>query len=155
MQGGRGRGAPLGIPQKAKSCFNGSQTCLLKLLVLPRVLCQVSCEEGEEYKRAYRAQLRALAEAEGRPGVMPELLFVYVRPGTADVLAKGPAKVRMEACREGRQNRVGLGGMAEQGRSGREGRSVEEGRRGQVWKGGQGLKGVREQGSWWRVGVKE
>ena len=54
---------------------------------------QVSCEEGEEYKRNYRLQLKALAEAEGRPGVAPELLFVYLRPPSADPLARGPAKV--------------------------------------------------------------
>ena len=54
---------------------------------------QVSCEEAEEYKRAYRPQLKALAEAEGRLGVGPELLFVYLRPGPVDALAKGPAKV--------------------------------------------------------------
>ncbi|GAB4816227.1 hypothetical protein N2152v2_003273 [Parachlorella kessleri] len=56
-------------------------------------LVVVSCEEAEEYKRAYRPQLKALAEVEGRLGVGPELLFVYLRPGPVDALAKGPAKV--------------------------------------------------------------
>jgi hypothetical protein len=54
---------------------------------------QVSCEEAEEYRHAYRAQLKAAAEHEGRPGVLPELLFVYVRPPGSNPLGKGPAKV--------------------------------------------------------------
>lgn len=54
---------------------------------------QVSCEDGEEYKRNYRLQLKAMAETEGRAGVAPELLFLYLRPASVDALARGSVKV--------------------------------------------------------------
>ena len=57
---------------------------------------QVACEDGEEYRRALKAQLRAFTEGAAAKDPLSggaEWLMLLVRPPNSDALARGPRKV--------------------------------------------------------------
>ena len=68
----------------------------LNTKVRPNVNHQVACEDGEEYRRALKAQLRAFTEGAAAKDPLSggaEWLMLLVRPPNSDALARGPRKV--------------------------------------------------------------
>ena len=56
----------------------------------------MACEDGEEYRRALKAQLRAFTEGAAAKDPLSggaEWLMLLVRPPNSDALARGPRKV--------------------------------------------------------------
>ena len=57
---------------------------------------QVACEDGEDYKRVLKTQLRAFTEGAAAKDPLSggaEWLMLLVRPANSDALARGPRKV--------------------------------------------------------------
>lgn len=57
---------------------------------------KVACEDGEEYKRVLKGQLRAFTEGAAAKDPLSgaaEWLMLLVRPANSDPLARGPRKV--------------------------------------------------------------
>ena len=43
-----------------------------------------SCEDGEEYRRVHRPQLKAIADPDARIPIAPELVIAYISPPGSD-----------------------------------------------------------------------
>lgn len=62
----------------------------------------MACEDGEEYRRALKAQLRAFTEGAAAKDPLSggaEWLMLLVRPPNSDALARGPRKVGSTRCK--------------------------------------------------------
>lgn len=71
---------------------------------------QLACEDGEEYKRSWKAQLRAFTESAAAKEPLSgaaEWLMLLVRPPNSDPLARAPRKVPTLLCFHFHLSRLG------------------------------------------------